>query len=143
MPRLLPQLRKALRSKRTDYDEVQVPLSKLHRKKRSSLWKPPLNDEERRNLFSLTGRTHSLLLGPIDYTAHDRHKSMPPSIIPPKTSTESNDDLDHPREMTWKDKEWWANPLRAVAFSESSMPYFAEVKRSENAFKSSKRSTAF
>lgn len=114
MPRLLPRLLKGLADRGLEPESYRGPLIEKRRRCRS-LWRPIKSTHK---LFSISGRTHSLLLDRenilISPRQYARHKTMPPAVrlndqVLAKHSVDSHD---KPREMTMEERQNWTSPYR-------------------------------
>jgi len=116
MPRLLPQLRRALLASRfAGADAFKLPEG-LKPKKRQRTLNRPLP-----SLPPLTGRSKSVLLDEVQLVKRDRenefmyHKKLPPRVRLNKKEKEKillngKEDEDVPREMTEDERSWYSSP---------------------------------
>lgn len=115
MPRILPRLVRGVGNKSEDF-----PFCRPIKNATKSLYKPPREAPS----FHPSHHERSILLAtpsPVcDTRAYVRHKRRPPNLV--QYGPLDKESVDPPRQMSDREREWWANPYRALC-------YFFDISR--------------
>lgn len=113
MPRILPRLAREV-EKHTHKSENFPFCRPIKTPTKPSLYKPPGVAPS----FHPSHHERSILLAspsPVcDTRAYVRHKRRPPNLV--QHGSPDKESVDPPRQMSDKEREWWANPYRVFLF---------------------------
>ena len=112
MPRLLPRLVREV--EKHTHQPKNFPFCRPIKNPTKSLYKPPREAPS----FHPSHHERSILLAtpsPVcDTRAYVRHKRRPPNLV--QYGCVDEESVDPPRQMSDREREWWANPYRVFGY---------------------------